>query len=84
MHAQSLSCVQLFATPSTIAHQAPLSMGFARQEYWSGSPFSSPGSLPDSGIELMFPALAGGLLTTWEAQDEGYIALFHFTMKINK
>ena len=40
--AQSLSHVQLFATPWTVAHQAPLSMGFSRQEYWSGSPFPSP------------------------------------------
>ena len=41
--AWSLSCVQLFATPWTVAHQAPLSMGFPRQEYWSGLPFRSPG-----------------------------------------
>ena len=47
-----LSCVQLFATPWTIAvHQSPLSMGFSRQEYWSGLPFSSLGDLPDPGIE---------------------------------
>ena len=39
---KSLSCVQLFATPWTVAHQAPLSMGFSRQEYWSGLPFPSP------------------------------------------
>ena len=42
MCAQSLSCVQLFATPWTVAHQAPLSMEFSRQEYWSGLPFPSP------------------------------------------
>ena len=40
MHAQSLSCVRLFATPWTVAHQAPLSMGFSRQEYWRGISFS--------------------------------------------
>ena len=40
-----------------IVHQAPLSMEFSRQEYWSGLPFSSPGDLPDPGIELMSPAL---------------------------
>ena len=51
MRAQSLSCVQLFATPWTVAHQAPLSLGFSRQEYWSGSPFPSPGDLPDPGIK---------------------------------
>ena len=43
--------VQLFATPRTVAHQAPLSIGFSRQEYWSGLPFPSPGDLPESGIE---------------------------------
>ena len=49
-----LSCfshVQLFVTPWTVAHEAPLSIGFSRQEYWSGLPFPSPGDLPDSGIE---------------------------------
>ena len=48
---KSLSRVQLFVTPWTIAHQAPLSMGFSRQEYWSGFPFLSPGDLSDPGIE---------------------------------
>ena len=48
---KSLSSVQLFATPWTVAHQAPPSMGFSRQEYWSRLPFSSPGDLPDPGIE---------------------------------
>ena len=59
------SCVQLLATLWTVAHQAPLSMGFSRQEYWSGLPCPPPGDLPDPGIEytsLMSPALAGGLL----------------------
>ena len=46
-----LSRVQLFVTPWTVAHQAPLSMGFPRQEHWSGIPFPSPGSLPNSGIK---------------------------------
>ena len=45
------SCVQLFATLWTITHQAPLSMGFSRLEYWSGLPFPSPGDLPNPGIE---------------------------------
>ena len=48
---KSLSCVWLFATPWTVAYQAPPSMGFSRQEYWSGLPFPSPGDLPDPGIE---------------------------------
>ena len=51
-----LSPVQLFATPWTVARQAPLSMGFSRQEYWSRLSFSSPGALPDPGIEPMSPA----------------------------
>ena len=46
-----LSHVQLFATPWTVAHQAPLSMGFFRQEYWSGLPFHTPGYLLDPGVE---------------------------------
>ena len=44
------SCVQLFAIPWTVAHQAPLSMGFSWQEYWSGLPFTPPGDLPDPGV----------------------------------
>ena len=48
---KSLSRVRLFATPWTIAYQAPLSMGFSRQECWSGLPFPSPGDLPDPWIE---------------------------------
>ena len=44
-------------TPWTVAHQPPLSMGFSRQEYWSGSPFPSPGYLPHPGIKSMSPAL---------------------------
>ena len=49
-------------TPGTIAYQAPVSMGFPRQEYWSGLPFPFPGVFPDPGIKAMSPALAGGLL----------------------
>ena len=61
---QSLSRVQLFATPWTIACQAALSMGFPRQEYWSELPFPSPGDLPDPNMEPESPALAGGFFTT--------------------
>ena len=64
MSAQSLSRVQLFATPWTVAFQAPLSMGFPRQEYWSGLPFLSPGDLPNPGIKPVSPALASGFFTT--------------------
>ena len=53
-----------FATPWTVACQAPLSMGFSRQEYWSGLPFPSPGDLPNPGIKLAFPALVGGFFST--------------------
>ena len=56
------SRVQLFVTPWTVAHQAPLSMGFPRQEYWSGLPFSSPGDLPDPGIKPGSPALQANSL----------------------
>ena len=69
--AQLLSHVQLFMTPWTVAHQAPLSMRFSRQEHWSGEPWPPPGDLPDPGIELASPALAGWFFTintTWEAQ----------------
>ena len=62
-----LNCVQLFATPRTVSRQAPLFMGFCRQEYWSGLPFPTPGDLPDPGIQpasLVSPALAGGFFTT--------------------
>ena len=62
-----LSCVRLFVTLWTVAHQAPLPMEFSKQEYWSGLPFPTPGDLPDPGIQpasLVSPALAGGFFTT--------------------
>ena len=62
-----LSRVQLFATPWTVARQAPLSMEFPRQEYWSGLSFPSPGGLPNSGIEHaspVSPASADRFFTT--------------------
>ena len=54
---ESLSHVQLFSTPWTAACQVPLSVGFPRQEYWSGLPFPSPDDLPDSGIKPVSPAV---------------------------
>ena len=57
------SCPTL-ATPWTVAHQAPLSMGYSRQEYWSGLPFPSPGDLPNPGIEPKSPALQADSLPT--------------------
>ena len=62
--AQLLSHVQLFATLWTVAGQAPLSVGFLRQEYWSGLPFPSPGDLPNAGIEPWSPAFQADALTS--------------------
>ena len=73
--AQSFSRVWLFVTPWTVAHQAPLSMGFSRHIYWSGLPFPSPGYLLNLGIKpesLASPAFTGRFFTTsatWEAHD---------------
>ena len=64
MKVKSLSRVRLSVTPWTVAHHTPLSMGFSRQEYWSGLPCPHPGDLPDQGIgpvSLISPALAGSL-----------------------
>ena len=61
---KSLSCVRLFVTPWTVAYQAPLSMGFSRQEYWSGLPFPSPGHLPNPGIKPGSPTLEADTLTS--------------------
>ena len=74
MHAQSLSCLQLFVTPRTVS---PLYMGLSWQEYWSGLPFLPPGDLPDPGIEHMSPvspALASRFFTT-EHEDNTIIVL---------
>ena len=79
----SFSHTQLFATLWTVGRQAPLSMGFFRQEYWHGLPCPPPGDLPNPGIEpttLRSPALAGGFFTTsatWEAQDLFILAVQH-------
>ena len=59
-----LSCVLLFAIPWTVACQAPLSMEFSGQGYWSGLPFPTPEDLPDPGIEPASPTLAGGFFMT--------------------
>ena len=61
---KSLSHVQLFGTPWTVAYQAPLSMGFSRQEYWSGLSFPSPGDLPNPGIKPESPTLQVVALTS--------------------
>ena len=62
MKVKSLSRVQLFVTPWTVAYQAPQSVEFSRQEYWSELPFLSPGDLPNPGIEPRSPALQADVL----------------------
>ena len=74
------SCLTLELS-RTIAHQAPLSMGFPRQEYWRGLPFPSPGDLPDPGIEPVFPALASGFFTTGPPGKPHY--LFYYAIKLS-
>ena len=63
-----------FVTPWTVACQAPLSMGFPRQEYWSGLPFPSPGDLPNPGTEPVSPALAGRFFTI-EPEGKSFLTL---------
>ena len=62
LEVKSLGRVRLFATPWTVAYQAPPSMGFSRQEYWSGLPFPSPRDLPNPEIEPRSPALQADAL----------------------
>ena len=62
-----------FVTPWTVAHQAPLSMGFPRQEYWSGLPFPSPGDLPNPGIKPTTPVLTGGFFTVEPSRKLTYV-----------
>ena len=82
------SCVRLCAALWLIARQAPLSMGFSRQEHWSGLSCPPPEGLPDPGIKptsLRSPALAGGFFTTsttWEAQNYHVIQHFHFWVEM--
>ena len=73
------SRVWLFVTPWTAAHQAPLSKGFSRQEYWKGLPFSPPGNLPDPGIEPTSPAILYHW-ATWKAPSCHFIIIWrtHF------
>ena len=74
MKVKSLSRVRLFAIPWTVAYQASPSMGFSRQEYWSGLPFPSPGDLPNPGIEPGSPALQADALTAeLPGKPQGYI-----------
>ena len=68
-----LSHVQLFATPWTVAYQAPRSMGFSRQEYWSGLPFPSPRDLPNPGIEPGSPTLQTDALLSKPPRKPGLL-----------
>ena len=78
---QSLNPVQLSWTPWTVAHQASLSMGFPRQEYWSGLPSPPPEDLPNPGIKIVSPALAGEFFTT---ETPGYYYHFQFTRSLTE
>ena len=80
---KSLSHVRLFATPWTVTHQAPPSMGFSRQEYWSGLPFPSPGDLPDPGIKPGSPTLQADTLTS-EPPGVKHVLWNHTVEFVNK
>ena len=75
MKVKSLSHVRLFATPWTVAHQAPPSMEFSRQEYSSGLPFPSPGDLPNAGIEPGSPAWQADSYCLRESKDHEVVLL---------
>ena len=72
-HACMLNHVRLFATPWTLAREAPLSLEFSRQEYWKRLPFPPPEDLPDARIKPTSPALAGGFFTTGSPGKPVYI-----------
>ena len=74
----SLSCVQLFATPSTAAHQIPLSLEFSRQEHWNGLLFPSPGFLPDLGTKPGSSALQAHSLSS-EPPGKPFLCFYIFT-----
>ena len=71
-----------FVTPWTVAHQASLSIGFPREEYWIGLPISSPGDLPDPGIEPRSPALAGRVFTTESLGKPELLLFFNFNWRL--
>ena len=85
MKVKSLSHVQLFATPWTVAHQAHPPMGFSRQECWSGLPFPSPGDLPDPGMEPRSPALHADTLTSEPPRKPkmAIVSLYQSTVTLN-
>ena len=81
---KSLSCVRLFGMPWTVAHQAPLTMEFSRQEYWSGLLFPPAGDLPDPGIEPASPVLAGGFFILRHLGSPSYSLSLIYWSKILK
>ena len=86
VHACILSRVQVFATPWTVACQAPLSMKFSRQDCWSGLPFPSSGDLPNPGIEppsLVSPTLAGRFFTSRVTREAQQLIICHIYFFIN-
>ena len=85
MYSQLFSCVRLFVTVWTAAHQAPLSMEFSRQDYWSGLPLPSPGGLPDPEVKPLSPvspALAGRFFTCWASSSLNTKIKMFFAMMI--
>ena len=78
---QMLSRVQLFTTLWTVAHQAPLSMEFSRQEYWSGMPFPYPGDLPNTGIQPGSPALQADSLLSESPGKPKYRYIRFFSLR---
>ena len=83
VRAQFLGCDLLFAKQWAVAHQAPLSMRFARQYYGIGLSFPLPGDLPDPGIESMSPALAGGFFTTEPTGKPLFTWLLHLKLNMD-
>ena len=81
---KSLSRVRLFVTPWTVAHQAPPSMEFSSQEYWSGFPFPSPGDLPDPGIEPGSPTLQAEALPSEPPRNPWWLYESLCFMKLDK
>ena len=76
-----LSCVRLFVISWTVPRQAPLSLGFSRQEYWSGLPFPYPGDLPDPGIEAESPALQADSLPSAPPEESEKSILISWHLK---
>ena len=74
---KSLNPIRLFATPWTVAHQAPLSIGFSRQEFWSGLPFPPPEDLPNPGIKPKSPALRANALTSEPSSQPRALHTWH-------